>query len=216
MKLHFRVGQVRREVEKLYPAIIEYDGRVKWDFPIIQQSNCQLDVTYFPWDQQECALVFNSWTMDMSALDLYNNSASGLLETAISDGEWLLKEFPVKRRVAYVPAPFAVLEFTLKLERKPLYYIINIILPCVLITFCGMLVFLLPPDSGEKVSMSVTMLLSSTIFLLIVAEIMPVQSDTFPILGKYTMWFEEKSKLTLIKTPLYGYYKQKSKYGVFF
>ena len=181
----FRVGQHRREIEKLYPAIIEYDGSVKWDFPIIQQSSCQLDITYFPWDRQECYLLFNSWTYDMSAMDFYNRTASGGLQNVLPDGEWLMQDFPVNRSIGYYPEPFALLRYTLKLERKPLYYMLNIVLPCVFITFCGMLVFLLPPDSGEKVSMSVTMLLSSTVFLIIVAEIMPAQSDTIPLIGKY-------------------------------
>ena len=108
----------------------------------------------------------------------------------VLDGEWNIPEFRVERHILYYPEPFIELQYTLKLERKPLYYILNIIVPCVFITFCGMLVFLLPPDSGEKVSMSVTMLLSSTVFLMVVAEIMPVQSDTIPLVGK------RKSKLT--------------------
>jgi hypothetical protein len=53
-----------------------------------------------------------------------------------------------------------------------------------LITFVGFLGFLIPPDSGEKVSMGVTTLLSMTVFLMVVAENMPPNSDSVPLIGK--------------------------------
>ena len=46
-----------------------------------------------------------------------------------------------------------------------------------------MLVFYLPPDSGEKVSLGVTVLLALTVFLLMVAEAMPPQSISIPLMG---------------------------------
>ena len=181
--INSRVSVTRRDVEKLYPAVVWWDGRVKWDFPMIRQSSCRLDITYFPWDSQACELEFSSWTHSTAELILLNKTASGLIET--EDGEWLIEDFPVNASVGYYPDPFSQLFYYLKLKRKPQYYIMNIVLPCVFITFCGMLVFLLPPDSGEKVSMSVTMLLSSTVFLLVVADILP-QSELVPCIGKAT------------------------------
>ncbi len=67
--------------------------------------------------------------------------------------------------------------------RKPLYYLFNLVLPCVFITGTTVLVFYLPPDSGEKVSLGVTVLLALTVFLLMVAESMPPQSLTVPLMG---------------------------------
>ncbi|OXA48042.1 Acetylcholine receptor subunit alpha-type acr-16 [Folsomia candida] len=45
--------------------------------------------------------------------------------------------------------------------------------------------FTLPPDSGEKLSLGVTILLSLTLFLNMVAETMPETSDAVPLLGTY-------------------------------
>ncbi|KAL3290310.1 hypothetical protein HHI36_023654 [Cryptolaemus montrouzieri] len=45
--------------------------------------------------------------------------------------------------------------------------------------------FTLPPDSGEKLSLGVTILLSLTVFLNMVAETMPATSDAVPLLGTY-------------------------------
>lgn len=43
----------------------------------------------------------------------------------------------------------------------------------------------LSPDSGEKLSLGVTILLSLTVFLNMVAETMPATSDAVPLLGTY-------------------------------
>ena len=44
-------------------------------------------------------------------------------------------------------------------------------------------------DSGEKVSLSVTVLLASTVFLLMVADVLPPQSDVVPLVGKLAYVF---------------------------
>ena len=73
--------------------------------------------------------------------------------------------------------------------RKPLFYMFNLVLPAVFITATTILVFYLPAASGEKVSLGVTVLLALTVFLLMVAESTPPQSDSIPLMGKYIMTF---------------------------
>ena len=49
--------------------------------------------------------------------------------------------------------------------------------------------FLLLVESGEKVSLLITVLLSQAVFLLVVSESLPPSSDDFPIIGIYSMLF---------------------------
>jgi len=49
--------------------------------------------------------------------------------------------------------------------------------------------FLLPPESGEKVSLEVTVLLSQAVFLLVISDFLPPSAQNFPILGKYRVVF---------------------------
>ena len=191
--MSFSASVQRHDLGKLYPAIITYDGSVRWYVPVILYSSCPLDVTYFPWDHQNCPLVFTSWTHDSRYLEFYNNTPTGDLAHFIGDGLWLITEISTGRNVDNyedTDESYANVEYTIKLQRKPLYYIINLVAPCLLLTLSGMLVFLLPPDSGERVSLSVTMLLSLTVFLLIIAESMPVQSDVIPLIGKCLFTFD--------------------------
>lgn len=74
------------------------------------------------------------------------------------------------------------------MRRKTLFYTVNLIIPCVGITFLTVLVFYLPSDSGEKVTLCVSILLSLTVFFLLLAEIIPPTSLAVPLLGKYLLF----------------------------
>ena len=51
------------------------------------------------------------------------------------------------------PEPYPDVTFTLVMRRRTLYYGLNLLLPCLLISTLALLVFLLPADSGEKISL---------------------------------------------------------------
>lgn len=51
-----------------------------------------------------------------------------------------------------------------------------------------MLVFYLPADSGEKVALCISILLSQTMFFLLISEIIPSTSLALPLLGKYLLF----------------------------
>ena len=78
---------------------------------------------------------------------------------------------------------FPTVKFRLCLKRKPRFYMINIVAPCILMSILDLLVFYLPSDSGEKVSLGMTVLLSFSVFLLLIAENVPKTSDCVPLIG---------------------------------
>ena len=74
------------------------------------------------------------------------------------NGEWDVIGFPNRRSIIYYndgPEPFPAVTFYLIMRRKPLYYVFNLILPCIFITATAVLVFYLPAESGEKVQTGV-------------------------------------------------------------
>ncbi|XP_041448321.1 acetylcholine receptor subunit alpha-type acr-16 isoform X17 [Drosophila obscura] len=92
-----------------------------------------------------------------------------------------------KNTIVYAccPEPYVDITFTIQIRRRTLYYFFNLIVPCVLISSMALLGFTLPPDSGEKLTLGVTILLSLTVFLNLVAETLPQVSDAIPLLGTY-------------------------------
>ncbi len=66
-----------------------------------------------------------------------------------------------------------------------MFYVLNIILPCVMLSVLQLMVFRVPSPAGEKVSLSITLLLSFTVFLLMVSDNMPQTSTSVPLLGEW-------------------------------
>ncbi|XP_053886266.1 neuronal acetylcholine receptor subunit alpha-9 [Malaclemys terrapin pileata] len=168
-------------------VVLRYDGKITWDAPAITKSSCVVDVSYFPFDDQQCNLTFGSWTYNGNQVDIINALDSGDLSDFIEDVEWEIHGMPaVKNVITYgcCSEPYPDITFTLILKRRSSFYIFNLLLPCVLISFLAPLGFYLPADSGEKVSLGVTVLLALTVFQLMVAESMP-PSENVPLIGKY-------------------------------
>lgn len=86
------------------------------------------------------------------------------------------------------PDDYPVIHILLNLKRKSLFYIFNLLLPCIFISVLAPLTFYLPAESGEKVSLGVTTLLAMTVFQLMVAEKMP-PSEALPLIGGYQLQY---------------------------
>ncbi|KAL3115752.1 hypothetical protein niasHT_007757 [Heterodera trifolii] len=84
-----------------------------------------------------------------------------------------------------VPKRYPFIDVYLLLERKPLFFVIFSCLPCVLISVLVLLGFYMPSDSGEKVTLGITSLLSTTVFLMLVSEHLPPTADALPLIGIY-------------------------------
>lgn len=174
-----------------YPTnvVVRNNGSCLYVPPGIFKSTCKIDITWFPFDDQRCEMKFGSWTYDGLQLDLQlQDDAGGDISSFITNGEWDLLGVPGKRNEIYYnccPEPYIDITFYINIRRRTLYYFFNLIVPCVLIASMAVLGFTLPPDSGEKLSLGVTILLSLTVFLNMVAETMPATSDAVPLLGTY-------------------------------
>lgn len=147
--------------------------------PVILKSTCRIDVRWFPFDVQKCDLKFGSWTYGRWTLDLQMMEAD--ISSYTPSGEWdligkkdrisgsvALKGSYLPKWTVFLPAvkgkvnqkqykcceeTYPDVTFTVVMQRRTLYYRINLLLPCVLISTLALLVFVLPADSGEKISL---------------------------------------------------------------
>lgn len=129
---------------------------------------------------------FASWTYGYYAMDLLTNNENGDLSNYIDSSEWVLNGFIQHREERYFSCcdePYIFINYYILIERRPLFYLFNMVMPCMLITMVALLGFYMPSDSGEKVSMGITTLLSMTVFLMIVSDILPPTSDVVPLIG---------------------------------
>uniref|UniRef100_A0A3B4BN93 Cholinergic receptor, nicotinic, alpha 9 n=1 Tax=Periophthalmus magnuspinnatus TaxID=409849 RepID=A0A3B4BN93_9GOBI len=166
---------------------LRYNGEIIWDSPAITKSTCVVNVAYFPFDKQECNLTFGSWTYNGNQVDISLGMDGGDLSDFVENVEWECLGMPAYRNVMMYGCcsdPYTEITYILRLKRRSSFYIFNLLLPCFLISFLAPLGFYLPADSGEKVSLGVTVLLALTVFQLLVAESMP-PAESMPYIGKY-------------------------------
>ncbi|XP_075953454.1 acetylcholine receptor subunit gamma [Anarhichas minor] len=189
------------EVALYCNALVSPNGCVYWLPPAIYRSACAITVNYFPFDWQNCTMVFRSQTYSANEIKLVlKEEENHTLEWVDIDpqaftenGEWAIKHRPAKKvintRYTKDELEHQEVVFFLIIQRKPLFYVINIIAPCVLFSSLGLLVYFLPAKAGgQKCTMSIATLLGQTVFLFLIAKKVPETSRAVPLIGKYLMF----------------------------
>uniref|UniRef100_A0A4W5RST6 Cholinergic receptor, nicotinic, epsilon n=1 Tax=Hucho hucho TaxID=62062 RepID=A0A4W5RST6_9TELE len=194
-------------------VLIYSSGYMYWLPPAIYRSTCAIEITYFPFDYQNCTLVFRSQTYSANELEIIlavdaetNNPIEWVdidPEAFTENGEWAIKHRPARKLInsRYTPddLEYQEISFNLVIQRKPLFYIINIILPCSLISSLVVLAYFLPAQAGgQKLTVSISVLLAQTVFLFLIAQKVPETSLNVPLIGKYLIFV--MSVTTLIAT----------------
>uniref|UniRef100_A0A0R3RFY1 Acetylcholine receptor subunit alpha-type unc-63 n=1 Tax=Elaeophora elaphi TaxID=1147741 RepID=A0A0R3RFY1_9BILA len=217
------------QVSLLTKAKLSPNGTVEWAPPAIYKSMCQINVEWFPFDEQTCEMKFGSWTYGGLEVDLKHRDSDTerkVKEITVGvDGEhvetvwvvdkgidlsdyypsveWDILGVSSKRheiRYSCCESPFIDLTYEIHLRRKTLFYTVNLIFPIVGISFLTALVFYLPSDGGEKISFCISILISLTIFFLLLVEITPPTSLVIPLIGKYLLFTMVLVTLSVIVT----------------
>ncbi|TMS34074.1 hypothetical protein L596_001728 [Steinernema carpocapsae] len=138
-----------------------------------------------------CTLTISSWTNSKSALDYYGDEEVNL-QSYIPNEEWDVISFRVYRheyKYACCPEPWVILEASIVIRRKPLYYVVNLIIPTSIITIVAITGFFTPAstsdDRTEKINLGITTLLAMSILMLMVSDQMPTTSEFVPLIA----WF---------------------------
>ncbi|XP_071772519.1 neuronal acetylcholine receptor subunit alpha-2 [Centroberyx gerrardi] len=178
-------------VTHMTKAHLFHNGKVRWVPPAIYKSSCSIDVTFFPFDQQNCKMKFGSWTYDKAKIDLERIENTVDLNNYWESGEWAIinavgtyntKKYDCCHEI------YPDITYFFIIRRLPLFYTINLIIPCLLISCLTVLVFYLPSDCGEKITLCISVLLSLTVFLLLITEIIPSTSLVIPLIGEYLLF----------------------------
>uniref|UniRef100_A0A3B3TVS5 Neuronal acetylcholine receptor subunit beta-2-like n=1 Tax=Poecilia latipinna TaxID=48699 RepID=A0A3B3TVS5_9TELE len=176
------------EVSFYCNAVVSNTGDIFWLPPAIYKSACSIEVQNFPFDQQNCTLKFRSWTYDHTEVDLILTSDFASRDDFTPSGEWDIVSLPARKNEDPSDITYLDITYDFVIKRKPLFYTINLIIPCVLITSLAILVFYLPSDCREKMTLCISVLLALTVFLLLISKIVPPTSLAVPLIGKYLMF----------------------------
>ncbi|XP_013406815.1 acetylcholine receptor subunit beta-like 1 isoform X3 [Lingula anatina] len=180
-------------------VVVYEDGTMLHVPPAIFKSSCEIDVKYFPFDEQECEMHFASWTYtgeqvgfdwyyqekpfkNYSTVDLADYMPSGTWDIVVGPGAIVYRaakdDKPAETRVIYY----------IRIRRKTLFYIVNLIIPCILISFLSVSTFYLPSEACEKVALSISILIALVVFILLISKLLPPTSLSVPLIVKFLMF----------------------------
>lgn len=170
---------------KFIQVKISSNGMITWRPFQVFESKCVLDSTYFPFDRQECDLEFVAWSLSREDVILAQGFDGIELSPELKrHGEW---EIVSSRATDELETDETKVKFTIVIKRKPLFVIINMIMPIILLAVLSIFTFKIPADIGERMGYTVTVWLSFAVFFTIVSGSLPQSSETTPIVSIYIL-----------------------------
>ncbi|VDP21072.1 unnamed protein product [Heligmosomoides polygyrus] len=149
----------RKKTESMMNAILETGhwandsrgARVQLMFPAIYKLSCAMNVQWFPYDSQNCTFIISSWTHDKATIDYWATYPAVNLKNMARNDEWEVLGFEferVEQSFKCCVNPWVLLYGHLIIRRKPLYYVINLVIPTSIITIVAITGFFTPTSTS--------------------------------------------------------------------
>jgi hypothetical protein len=157
---------------------------------------CDPNVKYFPFDSHECVLLFTPFE-NLLFSEYASPFTIGIMNDSIikdnfeerdDDGKWTYRT--ANPCIVTLPnRKLSAVAFPVIIHRRSTFALVNIILPVMMLGFLNLTVFFQPVQAGERISFSITVLLSFTVFMIYIGEIIPETSNPMPLLS-YVLVFK--------------------------
>ncbi|XP_062566987.1 neuronal acetylcholine receptor subunit alpha-6-like [Saccostrea cucullata] len=165
-----------------YYLFVDYDGTVYWYPYMVFESSCDIDISHYPFDKQSCKISFKTWSYSRWEINLTVSSDKVGFYEFVENSVWEVTSTDATYDVSTSETD---VHFIINLRRKPLYYVMNLILPIIFLGVLNLLVFIIPADAGEKMGYAVTIFLTFAVFLTMVSAELPINSDSVSVLSIY-------------------------------
>ena len=161
-------------------ASVLSDGTVCVIVSLLLTFSCRFIVNDFPFDEHHCPLTLYAKSRNVDIFPSGRAWDTNIYQEFGVSGEWDL--INVKEETISSPS-FGNLthpRFVLHLRRKTTFYSVVMLFPMVLTSYLNVLVFLLPPDLGDKASYLVTLTVSMSVYVAFFNTDMPRGLDSMP------------------------------------
>ncbi|XP_035828665.1 acetylcholine receptor subunit beta-type acr-3 [Aplysia californica] len=149
-----------------------------------------MDVTNFPFDEQKCTLTFLSMSYNDQQLKFIPLRKKVDVNSLTSHGEWNIVDACVDTE----NSP----QITYRLQRRHVFLLLNTVLPIVFLSLLNIMVFLIPEESGEKISFGITVLLALALSMSMASSMLPRDSTSVSLLIIYIFVLLIISLLTVV------------------
>ncbi|NXN13827.1 5HT3A protein, partial [Indicator maculatus] len=153
---------------------------------------CSLRIFKFPFDTQTCNLSIASFLHPaVTDLIMKTRQTPAEMMTAshsyfLNDGEWKFTNLSIAEYLEAVnDEKFSVVTYMISMERRPTLYVLNLILPTCALYLLDMAVLFGPSSLEEKISFQIAIILGSSMFAVILNDILPTSSNKPPVIGNH-------------------------------
>ncbi|KAM9346647.1 5-hydroxytryptamine receptor 3A-like [Symphorus nematophorus] len=172
-ELHVTNGIVTTMKHSSRDLLVYSNGTVRHSVIINAEVNCEVNLFNYPFAADDCPVAIQTWATDGCGTEL----VLGNLRLADgTHGDWQTE------RVVFQKKRDDRNYIMVSLKIKHLNPIITLLLPSILIVLADVVSFALPLGGGERNSFKVTLVLSFTMFLIILNEELPGDSHCSPII----------------------------------
>ncbi|XP_006201115.1 5-hydroxytryptamine receptor 3C [Vicugna pacos] len=190
-------------------AYVSSGGQIQYDRPVKVTSICNLDIFYFPFDQQNCTLTFRSflYTVDSMLLGMaqelwmITDVSRNIIQT---QGEWELLDIKkATPKMLVGRSLYDQIMFYVAIRRRPRLYVINLLVPSSFLMAIDTLSFFLPAESENRAPFKITLLLGYNVFLLMMNDLLPASGT--PLISVYFALCLSLMVVSLLETILITY-----------
>jgi hypothetical protein len=189
---------------------INSNGLVTWVPEVKLHTKCVIKVKDFPFDTQCCEINFYSWAHTSSQLELFlfeNKNVTNLTHLAYNT-EWFIYHTCALNTTLKTSQNLEwwVTSYVIYIKRESIYHFYTLLMPCgskikfflmhlviyillskyiLVLSMLSILLFWLPPESNEKITLGVTILLAFFVNSLVVSNYTPEAASELPVIGVY-------------------------------
>ncbi|KAK7168419.1 hypothetical protein R3I94_002478 [Phoxinus phoxinus] len=153
---------------------VRRDGTVTHALVLYTRVSCEINLFSYPFVTGQCPVAINGWSQKSCELKI--QMPDNVSTVPSSGGEW--QALNVNKNVD----PSERVYLQVELSINSFGAVVTLILPSVLIMMADLVSFALPFEGGERNSFKVTLVLSFTMFLLILNDHLPNGGNCSPLL----------------------------------
>uniref|UniRef100_A0A671EC30 5-hydroxytryptamine receptor 3B n=1 Tax=Rhinolophus ferrumequinum TaxID=59479 RepID=A0A671EC30_RHIFE len=168
---------------------VNSSGTIKNSKSIQVVSACSLETYAFPFDVQNCSLTFNSILHTVEDVDLdFLRSREDIKhdkKAFLNDSEWeLLSVSSTYNLLRNSAGDFAQIQFHVVIRRRPLVYVVSLLIPSVFLMLVDLGSFYLPPTCRARIVFKTSVLVGYTVFRVNMSD-MPRSATSTPLIGVF-------------------------------
>ncbi|XP_049713299.1 5-hydroxytryptamine receptor 3B [Elephas maximus indicus] len=166
---------------------VNSSGTVRNTKPIQVVSACSLETYAFPFDIQNCSLTFNSILHTVEDIDLaFLRSREDIKhdkKAFLNDSEWELLSVPSTYNILQNSAgDFAQIQFNVVIRRRPLVYVVSLLIPSIFLMLVDLGSFYLPPNCRARIVFKTGVLVGYTVFRVNMSDEVPRSAASTPLI----------------------------------